>query len=166
MLIPSRTVLTALGLAEAARLERLEHLRTELAALRAEFAARREIKYSPDQPRDERGRWTFGEGSGSDQASDDADLDLNDLDNGSTNGAGFGEAPDGTPVEPAGGIPKDKLNWTAQQFVSQHCKGSIRSVMPGEMLRLPLSEVLRLAKEGNRSARTCLKLLNQDEYRK
>jgi hypothetical protein len=95
MLVPSRTVLAALRLAEAARLERLEHLRAEFNAIREEIKARREIKYSPDQPRDERGRWTFGQGSGSDQARDDADLDLNDLDNGSTNGAGFGEATDG-----------------------------------------------------------------------
>jgi hypothetical protein len=57
----------------------------------------------------------------------------------------FGEAPDGTPVEPVGGIPEDKLNWTTQQFMSAFCMGSIREVMPGQFLNMPILDVMKLA---------------------
>jgi hypothetical protein len=78
----------------------------------------------------------------------------------------LGEAPDGTSIEPVGGIPEDKLNWTTQQFMSAYCKGNIREVMPGQFLNMPIADVMALAQGGNGPAQTCLKLLKQKGYRK
>lgn len=166
MLFPSRTVLTAMRLADLARMERIAQLRVEFDALRTEIKARREAKYSPDQPRDERGRWTFGQGTGTDDAGADNGLGLSDLDDGPTTEGGIGTAPDGGPIEPVGGIPSDKLNWTTQQFMSAYCKGSIREVMPGQFLQMPIADVLTLAGEGNAAANRCIKLLKEDRFRK
>jgi hypothetical protein len=62
----NRTALLALRFAEAAELERLEAVRRELRELRLLLRWRREMKYSPEQPRDADGRWVpweHGEGS-------------------------------------------------------------------------------------------------------
>jgi hypothetical protein len=118
---------------------------------------RDELKYSEDQPRwpegDPRGgQWRPKEGGEGDSGSDPF--------------SGFGEAPDGTLIEPVGGIPEDKLNWTTRQFMSAYCKGNIREVVPGQFLNMPIADVLALAQNGSRPAQTCLKLLKQKGYRK
>lgn len=119
-------------------LTRLFLLKAECEALRASLRAPRR-KFDPDQPRDEIGRWTE---------------------------TGAGEAPDGTLIDWIGGIDKDQLSWTTQQFISQMCKANIRSVMPGQFLNLSISEVIKLANDGDAMAKRCWKLLKQDEYRK
>lgn len=156
MLVPSRTVLTALRLAEAARLDRLAQLRSELDAVCAEIKARREQKYSPDQPRDPYGRWApWDHEEGRDLAAD-------------SGGAGdaFGVAPDGTTVEGIAGIPDSEKNSTVQSFMSRYCDAGIRAVMPGQFLNEPIERVMELAKSGDPAARRCLKLLGQERFRK
>jgi hypothetical protein len=131
-----------------------------------------EMKYSDDQPRwpmgDPRGgQWRpleGGEGEDSEAGGDGEDGGgFFAIDNDSLS---FGEAPDGTPIEPVAGIPDDKLNWTTQQFMSAYCKGRIREVMPGQFLNMQIGDVIALANQGNAAANRCLKLLKQGEYRK
>jgi hypothetical protein len=119
-------------------LTRLFLLKAESECLLRAFRAPKR-KFDPDQPRDDIGRWTE---------------------------SGVGEAPDGTPIDWIGGIDKDKMNWTTQQFISHMCKANIRSVMPGQFLTLTISEIVKLANDGDAMARRCWKLLKQDEYRK
>lgn len=64
MRFESRTALTYFGLLPAQEAQNLAHIRAELAAIRLHLKARREEKYSPDQPRDEQGRWTDAGGDG------------------------------------------------------------------------------------------------------
>ncbi|MCA3627748.1 MAG: hypothetical protein IOC49_10955 [Methylobacterium sp.] len=130
----------------------------------AAMRVRLELKYSDTQPRwpagDPRGgQWRPKEGGDGENAADEQGSlsDGSDL---------FGETPDGTPIELFGGIPEDKRNWTTQQFMSAYCRGRIREVMPGEFLNMRIEEVIARAKEGDRGANTCLKLLKGGEYRK
>lgn len=83
MRFESRTGMAALRLAQAAEQETLSRIRQELDDIRRLMVLRREMKYSPDQPRDWHGRWT--DGGGGEAASD--------------NPPEFGVAPDGTLVE-------------------------------------------------------------------
>ncbi|KAF0231673.1 MAG: hypothetical protein FD175_581 [Beijerinckiaceae bacterium] len=166
MRFESRTALTQMRLKQAQDDENIAHIRAELEAIRLYLKARREQKYSPGQPRDELGRWAPWDGHGDDapQTSDEA-LTSGREDFGGGN-VEFGTAPDGTAIEPVGGIPNDKLNWTTQQFMSAYCSANIRSVMPGQFLNMPIADVIALAKAGDRAANTCWKLLRQDRFRK
>ena len=78
----------------------------------------------------------------------------------------FGEAPDGTPIEPVGGIPESEKGSTVQSFMSRYCNAGIRAKMPGQFLGMTILEVMQLAKQGDAAARTCLKLLGRGEYQK
>jgi hypothetical protein len=145
----------------------LSEIRSDLLALKACITAMRlidEMKYSADQPRwpagDPRGgQWMPAEGGEEGERQEDIPEDSESL-------SAFGEAPDGTPIEPVGGIPEDKLNWTTQQFMSTYCLGRIREVMPGQFLDMTILDVRKLAQAGDRSADRCMKLLNQNRFRK
>jgi hypothetical protein len=120
-------------------LARVFLLKGELASLRT---SRRPVrrKYSPDQPRDEAGRWTDGGGI----------------------------APDGTPIDRTGtsGFSTDEKQMTVQQFKSKFCRGDIRAVLPGQFLDWTIADVIMEAKQGNKVARKCLKLLETNRFGK
>jgi hypothetical protein len=118
-----------------------------------------ELKYSDDQPRWPAGdplggQWRPLEGGEGEENGGEASTE------------GFGETPDGTPIEPVGGIPEDKLNWTTQQFMSAYCQAGIREVMPGQFLNMTIGEVIARARQGDAAANRCWKLLRQDRFRK
>ena len=77
--------------------------------------------------------------------------------------------------------PRDNMNETADSFIGRCCKGSIRSVFPGEYLNKTMNEIQQNCKVGSRrdcedgdeptldsaqKARTAWKLLTRSEYRK
>lgn len=155
MRFESRTGMAALRLAQAAEQEPLSRIRDELDDIRRVLVLRREMKYSPDQPRDWHGRWT--DGGGGEAASGEGTTE---------SGESFGEAPDGTKVESIAGIPDNEKNSTVQSFMSRYCDAGIRAVMPGQFLNEPIQRVMELAKAGDPAARRCLKLLGQERFRK
>jgi hypothetical protein len=53
-----------------------------------------------------------------------------------------------------------------QTFVSTYCLGSINRQLPGQFLGVTIADVMAEAQRGNSAARTCLKLLMQDRFRK
>ena len=116
-----------------------------------------ELKYSDDQPRWPEGRPHGGQWKPKEAGSEGEE---------GNSGEGFVLAPDGMQIEPIGGIPNDKLNWTTQQFMSAYCEGSIRAVMPGQFLDMKIEDVIALAKQGDAAANRCWKLLRQDRFRK
>ena len=126
-----------------------------------------ELKYSPDQPRwpagyPRGGQWMPKEGGEEgvpEELERDAAEDSESL-------SAFGEAPDETPIEPVGGIPESEKGSTVQSFMSRYCNAGTRAEMPGQFLGMTILEVMQLAKQGDSAARTCLKLLKKNEYRK
>ena len=113
---------------------------------------------TPSQPRvpagnPDGGQWT-GEG-GSEQASG-----RNSVREG---GAKRPPSPD---LRFAGGFTREDLDRSVQSFVAASCKGRIRSVLPQQFLDSTIADVMQAAKRGDRAARTCLKILSRDEYRK
>lgn len=65
-----RTALMAMRMVQAAEFERLDTIRQELKGLQRLLRLRREMKYSPEQPRDTNGRWMpweHGEGEDVDE---------------------------------------------------------------------------------------------------
>ena len=65
-----------------------------------------------------------------------------------------------------GGIPKAVYDWTVRQFVSQYCKGSINSELPGQFDDVSIKDLIDIAKGGDVGAKKCYKLLNQPRWRK
>lgn len=65
-----------------------------------------------------------------------------------------------------GGFERSDLNKTVQTFKSETCQAKILRVLPGQFLDMQISEVMKIAKTGNRAARSCLKTLGREEYRK
>jgi len=124
-------------------------LRWLIADLKLDLAIRRFArKYSPDQPRDDQGRWTDG--------SDGARVqDENATDEQIVLAASRG-----------GGIPSKLWNLTVRQFVSRYCEGRINRELPGQFDNVTLSELLELRKGGDAAAEKCYKLLNQSRFRK
>jgi hypothetical protein len=160
MLHGDRTALMAMNMAQAAELERLHAVRRELKDFRLFLRWRREMKYSPEQPRDADGRWMPWEhGEGDEPSSDGV---------GSDAGEAFGVAPEGTGVDAAGtsAFTNDQKDMTVQSFRSAYCLGSIREVLPGQFNDMTINQVINLAKQGDSSARRCLKILGQDRFRK
>lgn len=139
---------------EAFYAEHLE-LRRQLADVKFEFAFRRIFrKYRSDQPRvpkgdPEGGQWTK-EGGG------DAGKD------GGDNRA----QPDEISAAGKSDIVRQFGRWTARQFASQYCKGSINREMPGEFENVTIADIFEIAKGGDARARTCLKLLKEPRFRK
>jgi hypothetical protein len=106
-------------------------------------------KYRSDQARDEIGRWT-DEAGGSDGASE------SNLDD-----------PNVIPVaRRSGGLPRAVWKETVRQFVSRACRASINRELPGQFEDVEIGELLELARGGDRAARTCVKLLERQKYRK
>lgn len=65
-----------------------------------------------------------------------------------------------------GGLPQAVWNFTVRQFVSRYCRASINRELPGQFQDLTIGELLDIARGGDRAARTCVKLLQRNEYRK
>ncbi len=86
MRFESRTALTLMCLRQAQDDEKIAHIRAELEAIRLHLKARREEKYSPEQPRDELGRWVPW-----DHGAEEGDVSEGDTP--------YGIAPDGTLIE-------------------------------------------------------------------
>ena len=55
---------------------------------------------------------------------------------------------------------------TAGEIISLTKKGTINRVFPGELRNKTLSEIEKLARAGNRAARTAMKLLRNKRYNK
>ena len=163
MRFESKTVETYFGLLRLQEQERLEkqerlaRLRAELDAIRLYLKARREEKYSPEQPRDELGRWAPWDGRG-----DDGDVSSD------FSASAIGSAPDGTPVDGVGtsGFSAEQEKMTVQSFRSAYCLGSIREVLPSQFNQMTVGEVIALANQGDANARRCLKLLGEPRFRK
>jgi hypothetical protein len=141
-------------------LEHLYHLRWLAKDLRVELMLhhlRLRRKYSRDQPRVPSGnpgggQWTSG-GAGTRTASDVHTPTSPQHDN-------------GAPIVLAGGFTSEQRGMTVQSFVSTYCRGSINSVLPGQFLDMSVADVMIAANGGDAAARTCLKLLGRDLYRK
>ncbi len=149
----------------------VEQVRQDLLLLKACLAAMRvrlELKYSDMQPRwpagDPRGgQWRPLEGGGDGSVGDPPEQgDASESD------FGYGEAPDGTLIEPAGtsGFSRDEQQMTVQQFRSAYCNADIRAVLPGQFGPMTIAEVIMAAKGGDAAARKCLKLLGEKRFRK
>jgi len=126
----------------AAEQEALERevlaLRHDFAKLKLEYELRRfEEKYRPDQSRDERGRWVEE-----------------------------GGATDVSAARKLAPLVKEFGKWTARQFVSRYCRGSINREMPGQFENVTIADIYEMAKGGDARARTCFKLLNEPRFRK
>ncbi len=79
---------------------------------------------------------------------------------------GSGASPSTVEFLLAGGIDTADKELSVQKYVSSKCKAGIYEVLPGEFLGMSIFEVEELAKTGSAKARTCLKLLKQDRFRK
>jgi hypothetical protein len=137
---------------EVAQMRReLVGFQLDLAIIRLRRALAR--KYRPDQPRVPAGN---GRESG------------RFADNGPVQGAGPKNERQGSDarVVLAGGFTNDQLSLTVQDFVAQNCIGSIHREMPGEFYGSTVAEVMAEAGVGNARAKTCLKLLGRNQYRK
>jgi len=125
----------------------------ELRRLRLAVALKR---FNPSQPRvpagnPDGGQWTSGGGGGNSEPSSERE------------GAARRRSPG---LRLAGGFAKEDLNMSVQSFAVANCKGRIRSVLPQQFLDSTIADVMQAAKKGDRAARTCLKILSRDEYRK
>jgi hypothetical protein len=140
-------------------------LRREFATLKLEYELRCfQQKYSPDQPRDERGRWTSeenGEGTPEDGSAGEDELEA-----GSENAGSAAEAADFSAARRGGGIPNTLWNLTVRQFVSRYCAGQINRELPGQFSDTTISDLLELRSGGDAAARKCYKLLNEPRFRK
>jgi len=65
-----------------------------------------------------------------------------------------------------GGTNEQSRSPTAREIISQSKKGSINRRFPGEMLEKTMEEIARLAKAGDRAARTAKKLLTDSRFDK
>jgi hypothetical protein len=132
---------------------KLDLLRKDMLALREEFDFLK--KYRPDQPRVPAGVPTGGQWTrdGSNSGSTPSAV---------TQGVSGGNGA----FRVAGGFTKEQLTMTVQEFASSFCLGKIKAVLPGQYLDLTIGEVKKLANNGNATAKTCLKVLNRDIYRK
>jgi hypothetical protein len=130
-----------------------------LAAARAQLAIQRLRlahalkRFNPNQPRvpaghANGGQWTSGgSGAAAELASDRVRQDRPE-------------------IQPVGGFEKDQLGITVQDFASRYCLGNIRAVLPGQFAGWTIAEVMEAAKRGDPAARTCLKVLGRERFRK
>ncbi len=126
---------------------------------RADAVHAPERRYNPDwasQPRapagsgEESGRWI--------------DAGVGRRDEGTSDASGTVSA--ATPIVVAGGFEPGQESMTVQDFVSAFCRAGIYSELPGQFLGMTIIDVMGLAKSGDAAARTCLKLLGRDRFRK
>jgi hypothetical protein len=94
-------------------------------------------RFNPDQPRDEIGRWT-GDGGSTDLSS-------------------------ARKIPP---IVREFGKMTARQFVSRYCQGSVNRELPGEFEDFTIADIWNIAKGGDARAKTCMKLLERQRFRK
>lgn len=143
----------------------LKALRFDLTLLRARLALKK--KYSVDQPRvpsgsPDGGQWTSGSGGGGDSG---VSSPLGAVTSAVTTSLGTAE-PFFQSVPVAGGFTKDQLTMPVQDFVSNYCIGSINRELPSQFLSSTIDTVKKLAGAGDAAAVKCLKILNQDLFRK
>jgi len=106
-------------------------LRHDFAKLKLEYELRRlQQKYSPNQPRDDRGRWTDG-----------------------------GGATELSAARKIPAIVKEFGKWTARQYVSRYCEARVNRELPGELENMTIADIWNIAKGGDARARTCMKLM-------
>lgn len=105
----------------------------ELRSLRIALALKR---FNPSQPRAPAGSPNGGQWVGGDGASAHPSEKPR---SGSENSSG---------ITLAGGFEQNQLGTRVQDFVSAHCKGKIRSVLPGQFLGLTIEDVMKAAKGG------------------
>ena len=60
----------------------------------------------------------------------------------------------------------DREEKTAEQIISEECKGSINREFPSEMKDKKLKEIRKIDKKGNKVAKKALKLLNDKRFKK
>lgn len=81
-----------------------------------------------------------------------------------------GEQPGENPVagsfQVAGGFDADQRRLTVDSFVSKYCRGAVRAEIPGQFWDSTVSEIIGLAAGGDRAARSCVKILKQNRFRK
>ena len=69
-------------------------------------------------------------------------------------------------VELIAGITSEQMDMSVQSFVSAFCKGSINEVLPSEFLDEKIGTIAKLAKSGDAKAKSCMKLLGRERFRK
>ncbi len=131
----------------------------ELKAARLAEIIRASAKFDPNQPRVSRGNPDGGQwastGGGGGESSTSESRPRTQGETASRNG-----------IQLAGGFTDEQMGLTVQRFASAHCRGLIHRVLPGEFLDMTIADVMTAAKGGDAAARTCLKLLKRDDYRK
>jgi hypothetical protein len=90
---------------------------------------------------------------------------------GGGSGAGFAisrdESSTPTPtIRLAGGFEPEHLGMTVEEFSAALCRGSINRKLPGQFLGMTIADVLAAKRAGNQAARMCIKLPNEDRFRK
>ena len=66
----------------------------------------------------------------------------------------------------AGGFGPEDMGKTVQDFASSNCEGRIFRELPGQFLDMNIFDVLAQAKAGDKMAKKCKKILEQDRFRK
>jgi len=142
----------------AARLREAEALRrkSDLAFERflytfKRYAEQRKAGFNPGQPRDDHGKWTDSGRSGNAGKDGRTDDQVQS---------------DELSASKKADIVRQFGKWTARQFISRHCRGSINREMPGEFENVTIADIYDIAKGGDARARTCLKLLKEPRFRK
>jgi hypothetical protein len=121
-------------------------LRHDFAKLKLEYELDRfQRKYSPNQPRvpagsPDGGQWTSGGGG----------AQLTDI----------------SAAKKLAPLVKAFGKWTARQFVSRYCRGSINRELPGQFENVTIADIYEMTKGGDARARACFKLLNEPRFRK
>jgi hypothetical protein len=63
-------------------------------------------------------------------------------------------------------VAKSRLQKTAREIISKECEAGIHREFPTQLLDKTLDEIMRTAKQGDRTARKALKLLNNRRFKK
>jgi hypothetical protein len=121
-----------------------------------------ERRYREDQRRvppgnPDGGRWTTGDGGSGTGRRRDGEAPPDD--------PARSRDPTG-PVQLAGGFKEGDLDLTVQKFVAMNCRGRIHAELPGQFYGMTIKDVIAADERGDRAARTCIKLLKQDRFRK
>jgi hypothetical protein len=98
-------------------------------------------KYSPNQPRDELGRWTSGASRVGDAAAAGAQS------------ASSGGLTDLSAARKTPPIVKEFGKWTARQYVSRYCEARVNRELPGEFENMTIEDIWNIAKGGGARAR-------------
>ena len=121
-------------------------LRHDFAKLKLEYElCRFQRKYSRNQPRVPAGNSDGGQW---------------------TSGGGGAQSTDISAAKKLAPLVKAFGKWTARQFVSRYCRGSINRELPGQFENVTIADIYEMAKGGDARARACFKLLNEPRFRK